>query len=107
MTSRSFVISMACAAVLAAGLPVHAQQTRPHRAVDIATDCAPCHGVDGIARDRDVPHLAGQNEGYLYNQMKAFQSGRRPHKEMRQMSRPLTDAEMQAIAEYFSTLPSR
>lgn len=85
----------------------HAQQTRPHRAVDIATDCAPCHGVDGIARDRDVPHLAGQNEGYLYNQMKAFQSGRRPHKEMRQMSRPLTDAEMQAIAEYFSTLPSR
>ncbi|HRJ68743.1 MAG TPA: cytochrome c [Beijerinckiaceae bacterium] len=86
---------------------VHAQQPRPHRGVDIAADCAPCHGVDGIAKERDVPHLAGQNAGYLYNQMKAFQSGKRPHKEMRFMSRPLTEAEMQAIAEFYATLPPR
>lgn len=87
--------------------PAEAQQPRQHRGIDIATDCAPCHGVDGIARDREVPHLAGQNSAYLYTQMKAFQSGRRPHKEMRFMSRAMTEAEMQAIAEYYATLPPR
>jgi cytochrome c553 len=24
-----------------------------------------CHGVDGLAKVREAPNLAGQNEGYL------------------------------------------
>src|SRR5262249_37576313 len=44
-------------------------------------ECAYCHGFDGIAKERDVPHLAGQNEGYLFNQLMAFRSGKRAHKE--------------------------
>ncbi len=67
--------------------------------------CAPCHGVDGIARDVEVPHLAGQNVTYLYNQLKAFHSGQRKHREMRFMSRTLTDEEMRLLAEYFASLP--
>ncbi|HUO53281.1 MAG TPA: cytochrome c [Rhodoblastus sp.] len=69
--------------------------------------CAPCHGADGVARDAEAPNLAGQNEIYLYNQLRAFRSGRRPHKEMLYMSRQLSDDDMRALAAYFAHLPPR
>ena len=69
--------------------------------------CAPCHGADGLAHDAEVPNLAGQNAAYLYNQLRAFRSGRRPHKEMLYMSRQLSDEDMRDLAEYFSHLPPR
>jgi len=74
---------------------------------DLITECAYCHGDAGIAKDKDVPHLAGQQREYLYNQLAAFRSGKRPHKEMRIMSRQMTDAEMRSIAEYYARLPPR
>jgi cytochrome c553 len=70
-------------------------------------DCARCHGEDGIARDTEVPHLAGQNERYLYNQMLAFRSGRRAHKEMRYMARAMSLQEIAALAAYYAALPPR
>lgn len=72
---------------------------------DFLAQCAACHGVDGIAKSADVPHLAGQHELYLYNQMKAFRSGKRPHKEMRYMSRRMSDADMREIARFYDHLP--
>jgi cytochrome c553 len=72
---------------------------------DVIVQCAACHGADGVAKSVDVPHLAGQHELYLLDQIKAFRSGKRPHKEMRYMSRQLSDAEMGEIAHYYSQLP--
>lgn len=69
--------------------------------------CAMCHGEDGIARDGEVPNLAGQNERYLYNQMLAFRSGARKHQEMRYMARELSLAEIAAMAAYYAALPPR
>jgi len=73
----------------------------------IVDDCAFCHGVDGIARDTEVPHLAGQNERYLYNQMMAFRAGKRPHKEMRFMARNMTVPEITALAAYYAAMQPR
>jgi cytochrome c553 len=73
----------------------------------IAEACAPCHGDEGIAKSVDVPNLAGQHNVYLYNQLRAFRTGKRPHKEMRFMSRQMTDGDMRAIADYYSSLPPR
>jgi cytochrome c553 len=73
----------------------------------IAEACAPCHGDEGIAKSVFVPNLAGQHNMYLYNQLRAFRSGKRPHKEMRFMSRQMTDADMRAIADYYAGLPPR
>lgn len=70
-------------------------------------DCAACHGLDGIARDTEVPHLAGQNERYLFNQMMAFRSGKRVHKEMRYMARTMSVDEIAALAAYYAALPPR
>ena len=78
-----------------------------HRAIDIVRDCAPCHGDEGVAKDAEVPHLAGQNERYLYNQLKAYHAGKRAHKEMKVMSRHMTEEDMEAIAAYYAGLPPR
>ena len=72
---------------------------------DVVVECAPCHGADGIARDVEVPNLAGQHDRYLVEQLKNFRSGKRPHKEMRFMSRHITDEEIEAIARYYSEMP--
>lgn len=72
---------------------------------DYIGECFRCHGEDGISKEFDVPHLAGQQEVYLLNQMKAFKAGKRPHKEMRIMSRPMTEQDMKEIAAFFAALP--
>ena len=74
---------------------------------DLIQECAYCHGDAGIAKDRDVPHLAGQQREYLYKQLQAFRTGKRPHKEMRIMSRQMSDADMRMIADYYASLPPR
>lgn len=66
--------------------------------------CVPCHGDDGIARDSEVPNLAGQNELYLANQMRAFRSGARVHPEMAYMMHDVDDATISALAAYFADL---
>jgi cytochrome c553 len=90
------------AAALLGASPAGAQGRPPHVA-----ECAACHGEDGIAREADVPHLAGQNELYLYNQLMAFRSGRRPHKQMRYMSREISESDALALAAYYAALPPR
>jgi cytochrome c553 len=92
-------------ALLCAG-PTAAQQ--PDGIVDlIAEGCAPCHGEQGIAKSIEVPNLAGQHNIYLYNQLHAFRSKKRPHKDMLFMSRQMTDDDMRAIADYYANLPPR
>ena len=77
----------------------------PARLANFLISAPACHGADGIAYSADVPNLAGQHELYLYNQLKAFAAGKRPHREMRFMSRMLTDADMREIAHYYEKLP--
>jgi cytochrome c553 len=84
--------------------PAEAQQVP---AADLVQTCVPCHGRDGIARDSEVPHLAGQNERYLLLQMQAFRSGARKHAEMRYITRHMEPAELEALAAYFAALPPR
>jgi cytochrome c553 len=97
--------SLAALALLCAG-PAAAQQA--NGVIDlIAEACAPCHGEEGIAKSIEVPNLSGQHNIYLYNQLRAFRSKKRPHKDMLFMSRQMTDDEMRAIADYYASLPPR
>ncbi|HXY58177.1 MAG TPA: cytochrome c [Methylocystis sp.] len=72
---------------------------------DMIAQCAACHGDEGIAKDVEIPNLAGQHDRYLVQQLQNFRSGKRPHKEMRYMSRHITDEEIEALAQYYSNLP--
>lgn len=98
-----FRLSIAAFAASACGFAAAAQEKLDLS--DVVVQCAACHGADGIAKSADVPHLAGQHELYLFNQIKAFRSGARPHREMRYMSRQLSDAEMRGIARHYATMP--
>lgn len=98
-TARRLAILLALAAACAPAL------AEPRRSA--VEDCAACHGLDGIARDTEVPHLAGQNERYLFNQMMAFRTGQRVHKEMRYMARHMSVEEIAALAAYYAALPPR
>ncbi|OYW63443.1 MAG: hypothetical protein B7Z40_15020 [Bosea sp. 12-68-7] len=98
---RGLAILLALAAAAAAA-PALAEPRR-----SAVEDCAACHGLDGIARDTEVPHLAGQNERYLFNQMMAFRTGKRVHKEMRYMARHMSVEEIAALAAYYAALPPR
>ena len=69
--------------------------------------CAPCHTVEGIGKDVEIPNLAGQHVIYLINQIKAFRSGTRRHAEMKFIARELTDAEIRELAEYYASLPGQ
>ena len=93
-------------AVLLAGAALPAFSAPP-KIADFLSACLPCHGLDGIGRDAEIPNLAGQNEAYLLNQLRAFHQGRRPHKEMLYMSRKMTDEDMRALAAYYASLPPR
>jgi cytochrome c553 len=99
--------NFSAALFLAALFLAASARAQPPAAPELVSGCPPCHGLDGIARFGETPNLAGQNAPYLLNQLRAFHSGKRAHKEMRYMSRNMTEAEMEAIAAYFSSLPPR
>lgn len=70
--------------------------------------CIGCHGPGGNGNPAaGFPALAGQHATYTYNQLKAFHDGTRsgdPNSMMRHMVRKMSDAEMQAVAEYIQGL---
>ena len=70
--------------------------------------CAACHGPTGSGNvAAKFPSLAGQHATYTVNQLKAFKSGKRENdtgKMMRNIAKNMTDAEMDAVAEYISGL---
>ncbi len=107
MTAPPFALARAALAALAATCLLAPARGEPVHKADLLESCVPCHGMDGIGRDAEIPNLAGQNEAYLYNQLRAFRDGRRAHKEMLYMSRTMSDDDMRALAAYFANLPPR
>jgi cytochrome c553 len=69
-----------------------------------AAVCAGCHGANGISMAPIYPNLAGQKEAYLAAQLKAFRDGSRANAIMAPMAKPLSDADIDNLAAYFSSL---
>ena len=69
-----------------------------------AASCAGCHGADGISANPLWPNLAGQKAPYLVKQLKAFRDGVRQDPMMSAMARPLSDADIENLAAYYSSL---
>ena len=69
--------------------------------------CAACHGANGIATIKTYPNLAGQNKEYLVSSLKAYKAKQRNGGMaaiMQAQAAALTDADMQNLAEHYSTL---
>ena len=68
------------------------------------TTCIACHGKDGISIAPTYPNLACQKEQYLIKSIKAYKSGERNDPMMKPMVAALSDADIENIAAYYSTL---
>ncbi|HXS73589.1 MAG TPA: cytochrome c [Rhodanobacteraceae bacterium] len=73
----------------------------------VATVCAACHGADGNSTDPQYPRLAGQYEDYIVQALHEYKSGERKNAIMVGMAAPLSDADIDNVAAYFSSLPGK
>lgn len=70
--------------------------------------CASCHGADGRGQNPNnslFPVIGGQSKDYILKQMNDFRSGERhndPAGMMGGIAKKMTDAEIDAVAEYVS-----
>jgi cytochrome c553 len=71
----------------------------------LVDSCAACHGVDGNSISTDWPKLSGQNQRYLYEQLKYFRDGSRMNALMMSVTpylQTLTDENLKDIAAFYS-----
>jgi cytochrome c553 len=65
--------------------------------------CTSCHGANGVSANPIWPNLAGQKEAYLVKQIKAFRDGTRSDPMMSPMAKPLSDADIDNLAAFYSS----
>jgi cytochrome c553 len=68
----------------------------------LAAACAICHGTDGRPATKDLVPLAGLPREHIASQMRAFRDGQRPATVMHQIAKGYTDAQIDALAAWFS-----
>lgn len=67
--------------------------------------CAACHGANGEGMPKRFPGLSAQHADYTVQQLKTFRTGERANAPMMQViSTKMTEAEMQAVADYIQGL---
>jgi len=66
--------------------------------------CAVCHGLDGQATVPLAAHISGQQKDYLIIQLRAYRSGKRQHDQMSIIAKPLTNEEIDNLAEWYSNI---
>ena len=74
----------------------------------LSLPCSACHGMDGATGiDPTYPDLAGQNEKYLYEQLKHIQSNDRLILLMTGQLFGKTDQDLWDMAAYYASLPGK
>ena len=76
------------------------------RATMLSNTCAGCHGSNGISHG-ETPSIAGLSKEFISISMHDFASGKRHSTVMQRIAKGYSDADIKAISEYFSKLPSK
>jgi cytochrome c553 len=69
-----------------------------------STMCGQCHGKNGIAIIPIYPNLAGQKQGYMELQLKAFRSGERINAAMTPHAQRLSDQDIVDLSAYYAAM---
>lgn len=83
--------------------PAHAQDVKQQ-----VVACVACHPISDVSANSVNPIIWGQNEGYVYVQLRDFKSGTRASGSdavMHALTLTMTDDQMLAIAKYVSAQP--
>ena len=100
-----FLSATRCVLVLAPCVLANSTTVLAQEGVEgLVTTCAACHGENGIPQDKATPVIWGQNEGYMYLQLRDFQKGTRKSEQMRAIVDGLERADLRALAAHFSKL---
>lgn len=89
------------ALLICAPLATHAQTPYAHAARDLAAACEICHGDNGHNAG-GLPHLAGQPQDYIVQQLKDFRDGTRPATIMQQIAKGYTDQQYELLGAWFA-----
>jgi sulfide dehydrogenase cytochrome subunit len=105
-TKSPHLVRLLAATALAMGVnaPAQAQDkaTQLHNRATAAM-CANCHGTEGrTVEGSAIPSLVGMPKEYHVLQMQAFKNGTRPATVMHQITKGLTDAQIDTIANYYA-----
>ncbi|RAI03236.1 cytochrome C554 [Acuticoccus sediminis] len=92
--------AIAAVSIWAAG----AASADPAAGREKAAMCQVCHGLDGIGKNPEVPHIAGESEIYLMAQLRAFRSGERQHQQMSIIAQSLSDEDIRDLADYYASI---
>jgi cytochrome c553 len=91
-------------AAVTSGLVLLGSQAFAQTIEEKAQVCSACHGEAGIPQEKTTPVSWGQNEGYLYLQLRDFNKGSRKNDLMSPIAADLSKDDMKALAAYFTKL---
>jgi cytochrome c553 len=94
-------LTIVCALVT----PASAQTAVADTVADKAAVCSACHGGNGVPVSKDIPIIWGQHAGYIFLNLRDFQSGARKNAAMAPIIASLSGSDMLALAEYFANKP--
>lgn len=103
-----FVAILSLVALALVSTPVLAQEhgeSAPHGPEWVQQKvkvCASCHGQHGVSTVPTFPIIAGQYESYLFHALQAYRDGERQNPIMAAQVGSMTNAQLHALAAYFS-----
>jgi cytochrome c553 len=69
-----------------------------------ALQCQTCHGLDGLSKLPEAPHLAGQPEPYLIKSLDDFRKGIRKNDMMSIVVERLSDQDVADLAAFYAAI---
>ena len=69
-----------------------------------ALQCQTCHGLDGMSKLPEAPHIAGQPVPYLIKSLNDYRQGVRKNEMMDVVAKELTDQDVADLAAYYSAI---
>jgi cytochrome c553 len=69
-----------------------------------ATQCQACHGLDGLSKLPDAPHIAGQPEPYVIKALRDYKQGTRKNELMSVVVQQLSLQDIDDLAAYYSAI---
>jgi cytochrome c553 len=77
----------------------------PRHGAFVATNCASCHGRNGVSPSSLAPTLAGMDTAVVYKQLDDYRSGKRVWGVMEAIAKTLSDRDAADAAAYFAIQP--
>jgi cytochrome c553 len=82
--------------------PVTAQGAPQGTPPEASATCVACHGNEGVGILPEYPTLSGQYADYIEHALKEYRAGRRQNAIMAGFAAGLEDADIEALAAFFS-----